>query len=102
MMNVTITRRCQSRINSIREYIEQNFYPEYGRAFEDDVIRTISLLEDNPDLGIEAFNSLNRPNIRKILCANHHHYIYYRRGKNVCEILSVRHTLMDIRSPRQL
>ena len=101
-MNIVITKRGQMRIDSTREYIERKFYPEYGRAFEDDVIHTISLLEDNPDLGEAAFKELNRPELRRILCANHQHFIYYRHDKKICEILSVRHTLMDIRSPRQL
>ena len=101
-MNIFITKRGQHRIDSTRRYIEDKFYTDYGRAFEDDVVATIRLLVDNPDLGPEAFPELNRPELRKILCFNRQHYIYYRRGKKVCEILSVRHTLMDILSPRQL
>ena len=101
-MNVIWTKRGTNRLRENFRYIWQKFYPQYAEAFRADAMRMVRLLEDNPDLGEEAFKELNRPELRRILCANHQHFIYYRRGKKVCEILSVRHTLMDIRSPRQL
>ena len=101
-MKVIWTKRGTNRLLETFRYITTRFYPEYAAAFRVDAIKTVNLLVDNPDLGPEAFPELNRPELRKILCFNRQHYIYYRRGKKVCEILSVRHTLMDIHSPRQL
>ena len=101
-MKVVLTRRAQKRIESNRLYLENEFYPEYGRNFEDKVLETIWSLTDQPDLGHEAFPELNRPELRKLLCKHYSYWIFYRRKKNRCEILSVRHTLMNINSPRQL
>ena len=101
-MKIVVTNRAKKRIASAREYLEKNFYLEYGRNFEDKVIQTIRLLADNPDIGHEAFPRLNRPELRKLLCEHYSYWIYYRRKKTVCEILSVRHTLMNIQSPRNL
>ena len=101
-MRLVITKRAQNRIASNREYLESNFYPEYGRWFEDKVLQTIRRLPDNPEIGREAFPEIERPEIRKILCDHYNYWIYYRLKKHVIEILSVRHTLMNIRSPRSL
>ena len=101
-MRLVITKRGQNRIASNREYLENNFYPEYGRWFEDKVLQTIRRLPDNPEMGREAFPEIGRPEIRKILCDHYNYWIYYRVQKRVIEILSVRHTLMNIRTPKQL
>ena len=37
-----------------------------------------------------------------ILCDHYNYWIYYRVQKRMIEILSVRHTLMNIRTPKQL
>ena len=101
-MRVVITKRGQKRIASNREYLEKSFYPDYGRWFEDKVLETMRLLPANPQLGREAFPELERPELRKILCRDYSYWIYYRVQKRKIEILSVRHTLMNIRTPRQL
>ena len=101
-MRLVITKRGQKRIASNRKYLEDNFYLETGRRFEDNVLETIRQLPANPQLGREAFPELDRPEIRKILCDHYNYWIYYRAQKRVIEILSVRHTLMNIRSPKQL
>ena len=101
-MKIVLTSRVQKRIESARRYLENEFYPEYGRNFEDKVLETIQLLLDQPDLGQEAFPELNRPELRKLLCKHYNFWIFYRRKKNRCDILSVRHTLMNIDSPRKM
>ena len=101
-MKLVITKRGQKRIASNRKYLEDNFYLETGRRFEDNVLETIRQLPANPQLGREAFPELDRPEIRKILCDHYNYWIYYRVQKRVIEILSVRHTLMNIRTPKQL
>ena len=101
-MRLVITKRGQKRIASNRKYLEDNFYLETGRRFEDNVLETIRQLPANPQLGREAFPELDRPEIRKILCNHYNYWIYYRVQKRVIEILSVRHTLMNIRTPKQL
>ena len=101
-MNLVITKRGQKRIASNRKYLEDNFYLETGRRFEDNVLETIRQLPPNPQLGREAFPELDRPEIRKILCNHYNYWIYDRVQKRVIEILSVRHTLMNIRTPKQL
>ena len=101
-MNLVITKRAQKRIASNRKYLEDNFYLETGRRFEDNVLETIRQLPANPQLGREAFPELDRPEIGKILCNHYNYWIYYRVQKRVIEILSVRHTLMNIRTPKQL
>ena len=101
-MRLVITKRGQKRIASNRKYLEDNFYLETGRRFEDNVLETVRQLPANPQLGREAFPELNRPEIRKILCNHYNYWIYYRVQKRVIEILSVRHTLMNIRTPKQL
>ena len=101
-MRLVITKRGQKRIASNRKYLEDNFYLETGRRFEDNVLETVRQLPANPQLGREAFPELERPEIRKILCNHYNYWIYYRVQKRVIEILSVRHTLMNIRTPKQL
>ncbi len=101
-MRLVITKRGQKRIASNRKYLEDNFYLETGRRFEDNVLETVRQLPANPQLGREAFPELDRPEIRKILCNHYNYWIYYRVQKRVIEILSVRHTLLNIRTPKQL
>ena len=101
-MRLVITKRGQKRIASNRKYLEDNFYLETGRRFEDNVLETVRQLPTNPQLGREAFPELERPEIRKMLCNHYNYWIYYRVQKRVIEILSVRHTLMNIRTPKQL
>ena len=101
-MKLVLTKRGQKRIASNRKYLEDNFYLETGRRFEDNVLETIRQLPANPQLGREAFPELDRPEIRKILCDHYNYWIYYRVQQRVIEILSVRHTLMNIRTPKQL
>ena len=101
-MKLVLTKRGQKRIASNRKYLEDNFYLETGRRFEDNVLETIRQLPANPQLGREAFPELDRPEIRKILCDHYNYWIYYRVQKRMIEILSVRHTLMNIRTPKQL
>ena len=101
-MKVLLTKRAEVRIKAIRSYLETEFYLEYGRNFEDKVIETVALLAEQPELGHEAFPELARPDLRKILCNHYDYWIFYRRKRSVCEILSVRHTLMNIQSPRSL
>ena len=101
-MKLVLTKRGQKRIASNRKYLEDNFYLETGRRFEDNVLETIRQLPANPQLGREAFPELDRPEIRKILCDHYNYWIYYRVQKRVIEMLSVRHTLMNIRTPKQL
>ena len=101
-MRLVITKRAQKRSASNRKSLEDNFYLEIGRRFEDNVLETVRQLPANPQLGREAFPELDRPEIRKILCNHYNYWIYYRVQKRVIEILSVRHTLMNIRTPKQL
>jgi plasmid stabilization system protein ParE len=101
-MKIVITKRGQRRIASNRKYLEDNFFLEFGRRFEDKVLETIQQLPANPQLGREAFPELDRPEIRKILCRHYQYWIYYRVRESVIEILSVRHTLMNIRTPKEL
>ena len=101
-MRLVITKRGQKRIASNRKYLEDNFYLEIGRRFEDNVLETVRQLPANPQLGREAFPALERPGIHKILCDHYNYWIYYRVQKRVIEILSVRLTLMNIRTPKQL
>ena len=101
-MRLVITKRGQKRIASNREYLEDNFYPEYGRRFKDKIVESIKRLPDNPELGREAFPEINRPEIRKLLCDHYSYWIYYRIKRTAIEILSVRHSLMRIDTPRSL
>ena len=59
------------------------------------MLDTLRLLVDQPDLGHEAFPELHRPKLLKLLCRHYSYWIFYRRKKSPCEILSVRHTLMN-------
>ena len=51
---------------------------------------------------MEAFPRMKRPQYRKILCKNRSWWIYYRIMKDRIEILSVKHALQNVLSPRNL
>ena len=101
-MNINWTKRGRKRFNSCSAYISENFYPAYADNWEEAVARTVERLPDNPELGREAFPEINRPEIRKLLCDHYNYWIYYRIKRTAIEILSVRHCLMRIDTPRQL
>ena len=101
-MRLLWTNRGLKRLQSAFDYIADNFYLDYAIRFDSDARNVAASLPDNPELGREAFPELDRPEIRKILCDHYNYWIYYRVQKRVIEILSVRHTLMNIRTPKQL
>ena len=101
-MKLVWTKRGLKRLQSAFDHIADNFYLDYAIQFDGDARSAAAQLSDNPQLGREAFPELNRPEIRKILCHHYSYWIYYRVQKRVIEILSVRHTLMNIRTPEQL
>ena len=96
------TKRASTRLRSAVRYIAVNFYPEYAVAFASDVTDTAEMLPANPRIGVEAFPRMKRPQYRKILCKNRSWWIYYRIMKDHIEILSVKHTLQNVLSPRNL
>ena len=96
------TKRASARLRSAIQYIAFNFYPEYAVAFANDVTDTAAMLPANPKLGVEAFPGIRRPQYRKILCKNRSWWIYYRIVKRHVEILSVKHALQSVPSPRNL
>ena len=101
-MKLLWTKRGLKRLQSAFDYIADNFYLDYAIRFDSDARNVAASLPDNPELGREAFPELDRPEIRKILRDHYNYWIYYRVQKRVIEILSVRHTLMNIRTPKQL
>ncbi len=101
-MRLLWTKRGLKRLQSAFDYIADNFYLDYAIQFDSDARNVALMLPANPQLGREAFPELERPEIRKILCNHYNYWIYYRVQKRVIEILSVRHTLMNIRTPKQL
>ena len=96
------TKRATQRLRSAVRYIAINFYPEYAVAFANDVTDTAATLQANPRIGVEAFPGMRRPQNRKILCKNRSWWIYYRIIKGRIEILSVKHSLQNVNSPRDL
>ena len=101
-MRLLWTKRGLKRLQSAFDYIADNFYLDYAIRFDSDARNVAASLPDNHELGREAFPELDRPEIRKIICRHYNYWIYYRVQKRVIEILSVRHTLMNIRTPKQL
>ena len=101
-MKLVWTKRGVKRLQSAFDYIADNFYLDYAIRFDRDARNAVLRLSDNPEMGREAFPEIERPEIRKILCDHYNYWIYYRAQKRVIEILSVRHTLMNIRTPKQL
>ena len=101
-MRLLWTKRGLKRLQSAFDYIADNFYLDYAIQFDSAARNVALMLPANPQLGREAFPELDRPEIRKILCDHYNYWIYYRVQKRVIEILSVRHTLMNIRTPKQM
>ena len=96
------TKRAKKRLRDAFLYIATSFHPEYATAFESDVFSTTETIPPNPEIGVEAFKSMKRPEIRKILCKNRNWWVYYRVKKNCIEVLSVKHILQNVESPRNL
>ena len=96
------TKRAKIRLRNAFLYIATNFIPEYAVAFENDVLSTTETIPQNPEIGIEAFKDMKRPQYRKILCKNRNWWVYYRIRKNCIEVLSVKHSLQNVKSPRSL
>ena len=101
-MKITWTSRGRKRFTAISNYIAEEFYADYADAWEEDVAATIESLATHPELGPEAFPALKRPELRRILLANRSYWVYYRIAKKAIDILSVKHVLQDVLSPRQL
>ncbi|MBQ6340265.1 MAG: type II toxin-antitoxin system RelE/ParE family toxin [Kiritimatiellae bacterium] len=101
-MKLVWTKRGVKRLQSAFDYIADNFYLDYAIRFDQDARNAVLRLSDNPEMGREAFPEIERPEIRKILCDHYSYWIYYRLKKHMIEILSVRHCLMRIDTPRQL
>ena len=101
-MKLVWTKRGIKRLQSAFDYIADNFYLDYAIQFDSDARNVALTLPADPQLGREAFPELERPELRKILCRGYSYWIYYRVQKRKIEILSVRHTLMNIRAPEQL
>ena len=96
------TKRAKMRLRDAFLYIATNFYPEYAVAFENDVFSTTEAVPPNPEIGIEAFPDMKRPQYRKILCKNRSWWVYYRIRKDCIEVLSVKHILQHVRTFRDL
>lgn len=101
-MTVRWTARGRNRFAACSDYIAQTFHPGYADAWEDDVAETVERISGTPLLGREAFPELKRSELRKILFHNHRYWLYYRVGKTGIDILSIRHTLMNVDSPCRL
>ena len=101
-MRLVITKRGQKRIASNREYLEDNFYPEYAVAFSKDVLSSVELIPGNPEIGLEAFPNQNLPKCRKLLCKNRNWWIFYRIKRDRIEIISIKHILQNVRAPHNL
>ncbi len=102
MMKVKWTKRATERLASASSYIARNFYPDYATAFRDDVVITVRQACDNSHIGLVAFPDMKRPQYRKILCKNRNWWVYYRIRKDCIEVLSVKHILQNVTSPRSL
>ena len=96
------TKRALERLASASSYIARNFYPDYATAFRDDVVMSVKETCKNPRIGIVAFPDMKRPQYRKILCKNRNWWVYYRIMKDCIEVLSVKHILQNVKSPRNL
>ena len=55
------TKRAKMRLSDAFVYIATNFYPGYAVAFENDVFATTETIPQNPEIGVEAFSSMKRP-----------------------------------------
>ena len=96
------TKRANRRLRDAFLYIATNFYPGYAIAFENDVFSTTETIPQNPEIGIEAFKSMKRPQYRKILCKNRSWWVYYRIKKDCIEVLSVKYIPQQVRTFRDL
>ena len=96
------TKRATKRLRDAFLYIAVNFYEDYAVAFRNDVLDTAAGLTAAPQLGVEAFPAMRRPQYRKILCKNRNWWIYYRVTKSRIEIVSLKHILQSVLSPANL
>ena len=100
--NPVWTKRATKRLRDAARYIAENFYPEYAIAFSNDVINTANLIGENPEIGPEAFPKQNIRNCRKLLCKNRRWWVFYKIKPDHVEIISVKHAMQNIQSPRNL
>ena len=101
-MKINWTPRGRKRFFAISNYIATEFYTDYADAWEEDVATTVEPLAVHPELGTIAFPFLKRPELRRILLANRNYWVYYRIAKNAIDILSIKHILQNVRTPRNL
>ena len=101
-MKINWTPRGGKRFFAISNYIATEFYTDYADAWEEDVATTVEPLAVLPELGTIAFPFLKRPELRRILLANRNYWVYYRIAKNAIDILSIKHILQNVRTPRNL
>lgn len=101
-MKLVWTKRSMDRLCDLCRYIALHSYADYARTLRSDVIATAKRAAQSPNSHPEAFPEIGRPEIRKVLCASHRHYIYYRIGVDRIEIMSVMHTLQEAQSPSDL
>ncbi len=99
-MKINWTPRGRKRFFAISNYIATEFYSDYADAWEEDVATTVEPLAVHPELGTIAFPFLKRPELRRILLANRNYWVYYRIAKNAIDILSIKHILQNVRTPR--
>ena len=101
-MKINWTPRGRKRFFAISNYIATEFYTDYADAWEEDVATTVEPLAVHPELGTIAFPFLKRPELRRILLANRNYWVYYRIAKDAIDILSIKHILQNVRTPRNL
>ena len=101
-MRLVWSDRSKERIRDLCRYIARHFYADYARTLRSDIIATAKSAAQSPESYPEAFPELDRPEIRKILCASRRHYVYYRIMTDRIEIMSVMHTLQEVQSPADL
>lgn len=96
------TPRAEKRLIDAMAYIAINFYPDYAVAFRNDVVETANSIPANPEIGHEAFPGQGFTNRRKVLCRSRHWWVFYRIMRDHIDIISVKHVLQQVNSPRQL
>ena len=101
-MKINWTPRGRKRFFAISNYIATEFYSDYADAWEEDVATTVEPLAAHPELGAVAFPFLKRPELRRILLSNRNYWVYYRIAKDAIDILSIKHILQNVRTPRNL
>ena len=97
-MKLVWSERSKERIRDLCRYIARHFYADYARTLRSDVIATAKRAAQDPEAYPEAFPEIERPEIRKILCASHRHYVYYQILSDRIEVMSVMHTLQEVKS----